>query len=70
MQAARSADYAIGQFQFLKALLFVHGREAYRRNAYLIKYTFYKNILYIFVQYVFGAVSAFSGQTLYEPFIY
>lgn len=33
-QAARSADYAVGQFKNLKTLLFFHGREAYRRNAY------------------------------------
>lgn len=33
-QAARSADYAIGQFKNLKTLLFFHGREAYRRNSY------------------------------------
>lgn len=35
-QAARASDYSIGQFRFLRSLLFVHGREAYRRNAYLI----------------------------------
>lgn len=69
-QAARSADYAIGQFKFLKPLLFVHGREAYRRNSMLIKYTFYKNVLYVITQYYFGFFSAFSGQTLYEPYIY
>jgi len=46
-QAATSADFAIGQFQFLKPLMFVHGREAYRRNALLILYNFYKNVLYI-----------------------
>jgi len=46
-QAARSADFAIGQFQFLKPLMFVHGREAYRRNSLLILYNFYKNVLYI-----------------------
>ena len=32
-QAARSADYAIGQFKFLKPLMFIHGREANRRNS-------------------------------------
>ena len=48
-QAARTADYAIGQFKFLKPLLFVHGREAYRRNSLLINYSFYKNILYVVV---------------------
>lgn len=46
-QAARSADYAIGQFRFLKPLLFFHGREAYRRNSYFILYNFYKNFLYV-----------------------
>ena len=48
-QAARSADYAIGEFKFLKRLLFVHGREAYRKNSYLLLYNFYKNVLYVFV---------------------
>mmetsp|Transcript_6081 Transcript_6081/g.10322 ORF Transcript_6081/g.10322 Transcript_6081/m.10322 type:complete len:252 (+) Transcript_6081:1968-2723(+) len=69
-QAARSADYAIGQFKFLKPLMFIHGREAYRRNSLLILYNFYKNVLYVSVQYFFGFRSAFSGQPLYEPFIY
>jgi phospholipid-transporting ATPase len=69
-QAARSADFSIGQFKFLKPLLFVHGREAYRRNSFLIAYTFYKNVLYVMPQYYFGFNSAFSGQTLYDPFIY
>lgn len=35
-QAARSADYAIGQFKFLKNLLFVHGRWGYRRISLFI----------------------------------
>ena len=69
-QAARSADYAIGQFKFLKPLMFVHGREAYRRNSLLILYTFYKNILYVTTQFFFGFWSSFSGQPLYEPMIY
>jgi phospholipid-transporting ATPase len=69
-QAARSADFAIGQFKFLKPLMFVHGREAYRRNSLLILYTFYKNVLYVTTQFFFGFYSAFSGQPLYEPFIY
>lgn len=61
MQAARSSDYAIGKFKFLKPLLFVHGREAYRRVSYLVCYNFYKNILYVIVQYYFGFYSVFSG---------
>ena len=70
MQAARSSDYAISQFSFLKSLLFYHGREAYRRNAILAIYMFYKNILFVMPQFWFGFTSAFSGQTMYEPIIY
>lgn len=69
-QAARSADYSIGQFKYLKSLLFFHGREAYRRNSYLILYTFYKNFLYVITQFYLGFSSAFSGQTFYDQFIY
>ena len=61
MQAARSSDYAISQFSFLKSLLFYHGREAYRRNAILAIYMFYKNILFVMPQFWFGFTSAFSG---------
>ena len=44
-QAARASDYAIGQFKYLKRILFFHGRECYRRNALLICYGFYKNVV-------------------------
>ena len=70
MQAARSSDFAISQFSFLKSLLFYHGREAYRRNSILAIYMFYKNILFVMPQFWFGFASAFSGQTLYEPILY
>ena len=46
-QAARTADYAIGQFKFLKPLLFIHGREAYRRNSMMVKYSFFKSVMYM-----------------------
>lgn len=69
-QAARSADYAIAQFKYLKTLLFYHGREAYRRNSYFILYNFYKNFLYVFPQVFFGFWSAFSAQGMYEQLFY
>lgn len=69
-QAARSSDYAIGQFNFLIPLLFNHGREAYRRNSFLVIYMFYKNVIFVLAQFWFGFRNAFSGQTLYEPVIY
>ena len=49
MQAARTADFAIGKFCFLKRLMFLHGREAYRRNGDTVLYMFYKNVLYTIV---------------------
>ena len=56
-QAARASDYSIGQFKFLKNLMFCHGREAYRRNAYMISFTFYKNVLYVIPIFTFGILS-------------
>ena len=41
-QASRVSDFAIGQFKFLKPLLFVHGRESYRKISYTVGYMFYK----------------------------
>ena len=49
MQAAMASDYAIGKFKFLRPLLFMHGREAYRRVSLLVCYSFYKNVLYVIV---------------------
>ena len=50
--------------------MFIHGREAYRRNSLLVCYNFYKNVVYVSPQYWFGIFSVFSGQPLYEPWIY
>jgi len=51
MQAARTADFAMGKFKYLRPLLFAHGREAYRRNSDIVLYSFYKNVLYVIVQF-------------------
>jgi len=61
-QAANSADYAIGQFRFLQRLLLVHGRWNYRRMAYLVMYSLYKNFQFTFVTYFMQAYMGFSGQ--------
>jgi phospholipid-transporting ATPase len=70
LAAARASDFSISQFRFLKPLLFVHGRECYRKNANVVCYSFYKSMLYVIAQLWFGFMSVFSGMTLYEPFIY
>ena len=69
-QAARASDYAIGQFKFIKRLLFVHGRESYRKNSFIVCYNFYKNVLFVIPHFWFGFVSHFSGQYLYDPWLY
>jgi len=50
----------------LKNLLFTHGREAYRRNTYLIMYMFYKNIILVIPVFIFGCFSMFGGTYIYS----
>lgn len=51
LQAARSADVAIGQFRFLRKLLLVHGAWSYQRISKVILYSFYKNIAMFMTQF-------------------
>ena len=69
-QASRAADYSICQFQHLKNLLFCHGREAYRRNSFLVLYLFYKNVLLVLPIFYFGIFSAFAGTQFYDIMLY
>jgi len=69
-QAARSADFALGQFRFLQRLLLVHGRESYRRNAVVVCYNFYKNSVLVLPSFFYGFGMAFSGQPFYEQMLY
>lgn len=69
LQAAKSADYSIGQFRFLRKLLLVHGAWSYQRLSKLILYSFYKNITLYMTQFWFAIFNLFSGQTLYESWI-
>lgn len=68
-QAVSSSDYALTQFKDLKPLLFFHGREAYRRNAFTICFIFYKNIINNSTVVFYGFMSGFSGQMFYESFL-
>lgn len=69
-QAVNNSDYSIGQFRFLRNLLFVHGRFNYRRIATIVKYIFYKSAVLVLPQFFYGTVSLFSGQPIYEDIIY
>ncbi|KAF8539362.1 hypothetical protein BDD12DRAFT_737388 [Trichophaea hybrida] len=66
LQAARSADVAIGQFRFLRKLLLVHGSWSYQRISRVILYSFYKNITLYMTQFWYSFQNAFSGQVIYE----
>lgn len=66
MQAARSADIAVGQFKFLKKLLIVHGSWSYQRIATAILYSFYKNTALYMTQFWYVFANGFSGQSIME----
>lgn len=66
LQAARSADVAIGQFRFLRKLLLVHGSWSYHRISRVILYSFYKNIALYMTQFWYSFQNAFSGEVIYE----
>lgn len=61
LQAARSADVAIGQFRYLRKLLLVHGAWSYQRIAKVILYSFYKNIALYMTQFWVRRAPPFQG---------
>lgn len=69
-QAVNNADFAIAQFRFLKPLLAYHGRRNYRRNAKVIIYSFFKNIVLTLVLFYFQADCGWSGTSFYESWVY
>lgn len=69
-QAANNADFAIGQFKFLRRLLLVHGRSNYMRQAVVFLYSVHKNICITLTLYWFSYFAAVSGTSIYESYIY
>uniref|UniRef100_A0A8C7WHD0 Phospholipid-transporting ATPase n=1 Tax=Oncorhynchus mykiss TaxID=8022 RepID=A0A8C7WHD0_ONCMY len=65
-QAARNSDYAIPKFKHLKKMLLVHGHFYYIRIAELVQYFFYKNVCFIFPQFLYQFFCGFSQQPLYD----
>jgi phospholipid-transporting ATPase len=59
--AAQVSDFTVGSFRNLKPLLFVHGRENYRKNSDFVIFHFYSNFLFIGSMFWFGCFSKFSG---------
>jgi phospholipid-transporting ATPase len=69
-QAVRAADFAFGEFRYLQRLLTFHGRHNYNRFSNLILFSFYKNLVFISIQWLFGFVNMWSGQTVYEELFF
>ncbi|KAE9022988.1 Phospholipid-transporting ATPase [Phytophthora fragariae] len=64
-QASDASDYSLPAFRFLQRLVLVHGRAMNRRIAVLTLYVFYKNVLLVLPQFVYGAFCLYSGQSTY-----
>ncbi len=69
-QAANNADFAIGEFKFLRRLLLVHGRWNYIRQARVFLYCMHKNMVLTLTLFWYSYYSAVSGTSLYESWIY
>lgn len=68
-QAARSADYAIGEFKHLLRLTAVHGRYSSVRTAGMINLSFYKNIFFTMTQVFFQIFDFATGLTYNNQWI-
>ena len=64
--AVQASDFAFGEFQILKRLLFYHGRNNLYRISKMILYFFYKNFIFTIVQYYFSFICLASGQTIID----
>ncbi|KAL6649873.1 hypothetical protein ACP70R_014097 [Stipagrostis hirtigluma subsp. patula] len=60
-QAVMAADFAMGQFRFLKRLLLVHGHWNYQRIAYMILYNFYRNAVFVLMLFWYILYTAYSA---------
>ena len=69
-QAANNADFAIGQFKFLRRLLLLHGRWNYIRQSRAFLYCAHKNQVITLTLFWYCYFSAVSGTSIYESWVY
>jgi len=65
-QAVNNSDYAFAEFRYLVRLLLVHGQLSDYRIAYLVKYSFYKNICFAAVLSYYQFFNGFSGTIVID----
>ena len=66
MLAVQSSDFSIGEFKFLRRLLFFHGRNSLNRTGNMILYFFFKNFTFTILQFYFTFYNIASGQSLMD----
>ena len=66
VSAVQASDFAIGEFQLLKRLLFIHGRSNLYRISKMIIYFFYKNFIFSFCQFYYSTRCLASGQSIID----
>ena len=66
LSAVQASDFAIGEFQLLKRLLFFHGRTNLYRISKMILYFFYKNFTFTMTQFYYSFLCLSSGQTIVD----
>eukprot|EP00923_Selenidium_pygospionis_P054002 GHVN01094025.1.p1 GENE.GHVN01094025.1~~GHVN01094025.1.p1 ORF type:complete len:2168 (-),score=405.55 GHVN01094025.1:378-6881(-) len=69
LQAVRAADFSLGEFRFLKNIMFAHGRESLRRNAVQVYHTVWKNVLFGAADFFYGFVSLFSATDIFNSWL-
>lgn len=65
-QAITASDYAICEFQFLRRLMFIHGRNNNRRFRTFFTHFLSKSLIFCVGPLIFAFDNLFSGQTYYE----
>jgi len=69
-QASLAADFAIPEFQMLKKLVLIHGRYNLIRYSKISINSFYKNIVFILIQFFYNFVNSGSGRSIYNEFFF
>lgn len=67
-QASLAGDFAIPQFRLLKYLILSHGRYNLIRYSKIAINSYYKNLIFIGLQFFFNFFNAGSGKPIYNSF--
>ncbi|CAF4796391.1 unnamed protein product [Rotaria sp. Silwood1] len=68
-QASLAADFSINQFSYLSRLLFVHGRNSYKRTAALSQFIIHRGIILTIIQAIFSSIFYFASISIYPGFL-